>query len=599
MKIAGRPHARRAAWLHYVQAAAERPASGPGPIPRQTRSRWRRQDLTEAVREWLAQRRAHAGGQVDGALGWERSGWRDLRLVPIAAALWAGAAWAMVGPSLGVDEQATAGWAVGLCCGLLAAAGCCLALVRGRSALRGVEGSRLMRGLSLLIMIAALAGGVGFVAGEARLSEDTAGPAGQLLRDGGRVTARLEILSEPRRQQASGRFDYGPRYTADARLLRGIRDGQQFTASARILLVGGDELRDLSAGSRVELPVEVSPRGPGSAFLTARGGLRSVEAAEGASAWRAASRAALRAHAAWLPPDSAGLVPALAVGDRSRLDPRLEEDLRRAGLTHLTAVSGANFAIIIGSTVLALRAIRLPRPVVHTASVLVLIGFLGVVGPEPSVLRAAAMGVVTLLALASGRSAAGSAALCVAVVAVLLTDPALALSYGFVLSVLATLGITLLSRPIATRLSVRLPMWIAGPMAVPLAAQLLCGPVVVLLEPAFQTWSLAANLIVAPLVPPITIAATLALVLLPLAGPWAWMATAVAGLPAELLAVVAHWVASLPGARLPWPEGPCGALAMLLVSVVNGALVVALGGRSADDLRAKLARWRLHGKVDA
>ncbi|WP_197061867.1 ComEC/Rec2 family competence protein [Sinomonas humi] len=425
----------------------------------------------------------------------------------------------------------------------------------------------------------AVSGSVGFIAGAARLSADTAGPAGTLISEGGAAMASLEILSEPRRQAVTARFATGPRYMTDARLLAAVRDGQRFSASARVILAGGEYLRGLAAGTRVEVAVRVSPRGPGTAFVTAQGSPREIAPPAAAAGWRASAREGLRTHSAWLPANAAGLVPALAVGDRSRLDPQLEGAMSVAGLTHLTAVSGANFAIVVGTVVLFLRALRLPRKVVHGVSGVVLVCFVGIVGPEPSVLRAGAMGVVSLMALASGRTGAGSAALSAAIIAVVLADPALALSFGFALSVLATLGITLIARPLATRLSARLPAWLAAAVAVPLSAQLLCGPVVVLLEPSFQTWSLAANLAVAPLVPPITVGATLALAAGPLCAPIALVATAFAGLPAELLAGAAHAFAGLPGARLPWAGGPVGSVGMALVSLATAALVCGLGHR--------------------
>ncbi|HKU12640.1 MAG TPA: ComEC/Rec2 family competence protein [Sinomonas sp.] len=425
----------------------------------------------------------------------------------------------------------------------------------------------------------AVSGIAGFLASAARLSADTAGPAGKLLSNGGAAMASLEILSEPRRQAVTARFANEPRYITDARLRAATWEGQRFTASARVILAGGDHLRGVAAGTRIEIPVQVAASGPGTAFVTARGSPRAVDPPGGGAEWRAAVREMLRTNAEWLPANAAGLVPALAVGDRSRLDPELEGSLRVAGLTHLTAVSGANFAILLGTVVLGLRALRVPRKVVHAVCGAVLVCFVWIVGPEPSVLRAGAMGVVSLVALASGRTGAGAAALSAAVIAVVLTDPALSVSFGFALSVLATLGITLLARPLATRLSARLPPWLAAALSVPLSAQLLCGPVLVLLEPSFQTWSLAANLVVAPLVPPITVAATLALAAGPLCPPLAWAATAIAGLPAELLAGVAQAFAGLPGARLPWPEGPVGAVAMALGSAATTALVWGLGHR--------------------
>jgi competence protein ComEC len=260
--------------------------------------------------------------------------------------------------------------------------------------------------------------------------------------------------------------------------------------------------------------------------------------------------------------------------------------------------------MVLGTVGLVLRVVRLPRWAVGAACGLVLCGFVAVVGPEASVLRAGAMGAVGLLALVSGRRGTACAALCAAVGVILLVDPALALSYGFILSVLATLGITLLAPQLAAALSAYVSPWVAIAIAVPLSAQLVCGPVVVLLEPAFQGWSLVANVLASPLVPPITIAATLSLAIGMLCPPVAWFSAVVAGPPALVLAGLARGIAGLPGARLPWPEGIAGAAAMAGVSLVNLAVVLAVGHpkfpraarQAAGSLRSLVARTT-HGKV--
>jgi competence protein ComEC len=483
--------------------------------------------------------------------------------MPVAAAVWAGAAWAVIGPSAGLTVPSVAGWAGGVLVGGLLAA----ALLR-------------LRPVRLAVVVAALAWAAGFGAGAARLAHDSAGPAGRLLEQGGDAHVVLELLGEPRRQQSGGPFSSAPRYIADARLVAGTHNGLRFTGSARVVVVG-IALDGLRRGDLIEVPARAEGgRSDGTGFLSLRGTPKRTGSSP-QSYPTAALREALRARASNLPPDAAGLLPALAVGDRSALDPQLEADLRAAGLSHLTAVSGANFALVLGTVALALRAARLPRWAVGVTCGLTLLAFVAVVGPEASVLRAAAMGAVGLVALFAGRASTACAALCSAVVGILLIDPALALSYGFILSVLATLGITLLGRPLAAALAPRLGHWLAMVISVPLSAQLVCGPVVVLLDPVFQSWALPANILAAPLVPPITIAATLSLAMGTLCPPVAWLSTLAAGPPAVVLAGLAHGVAALPGSRLPWPEGGPGAVGMAAVSAVSAALVLLLGPGAA------------------
>ncbi|WP_171042474.1 hypothetical protein [Sinomonas gamaensis] len=313
-------------WARYVESAtlgAGRSAAGEElgeaeqstPVPR-----WRTaaERAGQAVREW-----ARAGAQDSSASAESFLGWRDLRLLPVAVAVWAGAAWAVIGPAAGLALPSVAGWAGGVLGGGLLAA----ALLR-------------LRAVKLAVVVAALAWAGGFGAGAARLAHDTAGPAGRLLAEGGDAQVVLELLGEPRRQQSGGPYSSAPRYIADARLVAGTRMGLRFTGSARVVVVGV-ALNGLRRGDLVEAPARVEGgRSDGTGFVSLRGTPKRTGSSP-QSYPTAALREALRTQASGLPPDAAGLLPALAVGDRSVLDPQLEADLRAAGLSHLTAVSGA------------------------------------------------------------------------------------------------------------------------------------------------------------------------------------------------------------------------------------------------------------------
>jgi len=209
----------------------------------------------------------------------------------------------------------------------------------------------------------------------------------------------------------------------------------------------------------------------------------------------------------------------MVTGDTGGLDEGLETAMKTVGLTHLTAVSGANCSLILGALLLAARSLRLAR---IPAAALALAGlglFVLMVGPDASVLRASLMGAIALTSLAGGRAGRGLSFLCLAVIALLLMQPELGVSFGFLLSVLATLGIIVLGRCIMGWFPASVPRWAAAAVAVPLSAQVLCGPVIVMLQPQFSTYSLLANILVAPLVAPVTILGTAAVALLPLA-PW-------------------------------------------------------------------------------
>ncbi|TYC11625.1 MBL fold metallo-hydrolase [Actinomadura syzygii] len=287
-------------------------------------------------------------------------------------------------------------------------------------------------------------------------------------------------------------------------------------------------------------------------------------------------RARLRAAVARLPPDQRGVLPGMIVGDTSGLDPALAEDFRTAGLTHLLVVSGANLAIVTGAVLGLCRLAGLGRRRAPPVAVLAVVVFVVIARPEPSVLRAAVMGLIGLLAMFTGRSRQGLPALAAAVLLLVLADPELARSYGFALSVLATAGLLVLGPPWRERLARRLPGPVADALAVAAAAEVAVAPVLVMLSGEVGVVSVFANLLAAPAVAPATLlgalAAVIASVCLPLARVIAWPA----GLATGWIIWVARTAATLPYATIPWTGGGLGALTLLLAA---GLAVLVLRSR--------------------
>ena len=296
-------------------------------------------------------------------------------------------------------------------------------------------------------------------------------------------------------------------------------------------------------------------------------------------------REAFREAAAGLPRDASGLLPGMVTGDTEALDEDLEAAMQIVGMSHLTAVSGANCSLVLGALLLLARSLRLPR---MPAAALALAGlglFVLLVGPDASVLRAALMGSIALASLTGGRTGRGLSFLCLAVIGLLLFDPGLGTGFGFLLSVLATLGIIVVGQKLVDLAPAFVPRCVAAALAVPLSAQLLCGPVIVLLQPQFSTYSMLANVLAAPLVAPVTLLGTAAVPLTILA-PWAATALiAVAGTFCGGVAGTARFMAGLPGASLPWPEGSFGLGTMAALSGLTlGIVLLALHPRAAADL---------------
>ncbi|MHC6220951.1 ComEC/Rec2 family competence protein [Arthrobacter sp. MMS24-S77] len=512
----------------------------------------------------------------------------DLRLVPSAVLAWAISVGTAFLPSL---------WTVVVCVALLVAV--CLLL----STLSGAP--RSLRTFPATLAIACLFGAAvaAHAAMEAGPRQD--GPVAGAAASRDSVVIHLVIVGEPRELGTDSRGS--GRWAVPAEVMDIATDGQLIHSRTRILLTGGQGWDQVVTGQEVRTAGKLKPAkaGQSEAGVLAAAtpplepdarqdpkGRQNPEAHGNIPHGPAQLKKQFSSAAEWLHGDAAGLLPGMVTGDTTGLDESLEAAMKATGTTHLTAVSGANCSLILGGLVLLARSLRLPRSASAIVALAGLAAFVMMVGPDASVLRAAVMGAIGLTALSGGRRGRSLGFLCLAITGLLILDPSLGMSVGFLLSVLATLGIVLLAKPIASWAPAWVPSWIASAIAVPLSAQLLCSPVIVALQPQFSSYSLLTNIAVAPFVAPVTILGTIAVPLVPLV-PWlAAIPMAIAGASAGMVAVIARLFAGLPGAALPWPEGPMGITTMLLWSVVTILLVwLVLHPAWASNAVLALHRW--------
>jgi competence protein ComEC len=406
-----------------------------------------------------------------------------------------------------------------------------------------------------------------------RLAERAAGPVPGWARERATATVVGQVAGDPSRLQEPGP-DGQERWAVRLRAPTVKARGGVARAGGPVLVLGGPSWGAAVAGSWVRAGGRFLPPRPADPAVAAMIASRPPVAVGTAPwPWRAAERlrAGLREACEGLAPDAGGLLPALVVGDTSRLPADLTADLRAAGLTHLTAVSGANVAIVGAFVAVAaayLGAGRSVRTVVTGAAVA---GFVVLARPEPSVLRAAVMGAVGLVGAVVARAGSGVPALSAATIALLVLDPWLARSFGFVLSVVATAGLLLLVPVWLHRW--HLPRPVAVALAVPLAAQAATAPVVVLLQPQISLVGVPANVLAAPAVAPATVAGVVAAGLSPLWPAGAHVVAMAGGIATSWIAAVAHTAADVPGGAVPWLPGRAGAalLALLTAAVILGS----------------------------
>lgn len=213
---------------------------------------------------------------------------------------------------------------------------------------------------------------------------------------------------------------------------------------------------------------------------------------------------------------SQGLLPGMVLGDTGLQDANERQMYIDAGLSHLSAVSGSNVTIITVTALLLARLATLGPRIQVGAAAVALAGFVMLVGLEPSVLRAAVTGVVGMLAVLGSAQMEPLHGLSLATISLLLWDSSLAASYGFALSVAATAGIValfpLLYRGLANPW---LPDIFNRALAVAIAADVVTLPLVALMAGRVPTVSILANVLVAPVVAPVTILGLVAIVLMP------------------------------------------------------------------------------------
>ncbi|MFC4072383.1 ComEC/Rec2 family competence protein [Actinoplanes subglobosus] len=487
----------------------------------------------------------------------------DLRLAGFTVGLWLAALGAL---------HLSAGWGLVTGGAGLVSAGFLVAAVRRASAGTGAWWAGAARWIGVAV---ALGVGCGAVATAARVSVREAPALAGLVGAGATVQVELVVRDDPRPLAGSA----GPPTYLVAVDLESVtaEDAAPVRLSARALVLGADPgWRGLLPGQRVAATGRLMPPRPGdlrAAALSARKPPRLLGRPSWAQRAAGVLRTGLQRACEPLPDDSGGLLPGLVVGDTSRLDPALEEDFRTTGLTHLTAVSGTNVAIVLGVVLFVVRRLRAGPVLCAVLCAIALAGFVILARPSPSVIRAAAMGAIGLIGLASGRSRAAVPALAAGAAVLLVVDPELAADAGFALSVMATAGLLLIAPVWRDGLRRRgFPAGVAEALAVPAAAQVACGPVVAAISGTVSLIAVPANLVAVPAIAPATLFGVGSAVLSPFWPAGAEFAAWAGHWPTEWLVLVAHTGARVPAGALPWPGGAAGGV---LLAVLTVAFLVA------------------------
>jgi competence protein ComEC len=299
-------------------------------------------------------------------------------------------------------------------------------------------------------------------------------------------------------------------------------------------------------------------------------------------------RGAAAAISAALPEPQAGLGSAMSIGLRDLVSRDVSNDFRVSGLSHVVAISGWHIAML-GAVVAGMlgRIGRRPRTIVVLLAICAYAIF---AGASPSILRAAVMASIVLLARESGRRGSASAGLALTVAGMLVIDPATVSDVGFQLSAAATAGLLVWGTRardwLQSRLPRRTPGWLLESLAVSSAAQAATLPLVLLHFGTLSLVSPLANLLIAPLVAPAMLVTAVAFgigVFIGLGVPALLFAplALVGSLVIGATIAIAHLCASLPMANV--------ALAVPLNLVAAGACLGAVAWLSRPRRAARAA----------
>jgi competence protein ComEC len=308
----------------------------------------------------------------------------DLRLVPLALAAWAGAA---------VGIGWTPGRAVAAAL-LLWMAG---ATVLGRSR---VSGQRWLVVVATLLVTGGALASAGLRADAVR-----AGPLGALASQRAAVHVSGRVTTDPVRK----RGQFGPMVLVSLTVRSVTARGIMTAVRSPVLVIGPPSWLDVAFGAQVEGFGHLQPAdGPDLAAVLVASGAPTVTQGPGwVDGGVARVRAGLTEAATPLAPPERALLPALVDGDVSSMPDQTTADFKTTGLTHLLAVSGSNLTLVLGFVLFMARWVRIRGYGIAVVGMVAVVFFVLLARPQPSVLRAAAMGVVAMAGLSTGSRPRG------------------------------------------------------------------------------------------------------------------------------------------------------------------------------------------------
>lgn len=268
-------------------------------------------------------------------------------------------------------------------------------------------------------------------------------------------------------------------------------------------------------------------------------------------------------------PEIAGILNGVILGDESLIPDSLSNQVKLSGLQHLVAISGAHISLLIGIAIFFLG--RRNRRITFIIAVIFLFSLILLVGLSASVLRAAIMGVIALFALVLGRGSGAISALSLGVIIAAAFYPELARGIGFQMSVFTTAAIVIFAIPLSALSGISQNFWLKI-LIVPLVAGTAVIPISAQIQSELSIFSVLANVLVAPVIPLITVLGLVAAIFSSLFPIIAYVLLVPCAICAWWVVQIAYLVSSIEILNLsPWVIAVIQTMA--LISIIFGASI--------------------------
>lgn len=255
----------------------------------------------------------------------------------------------------------------------------------------------------------------------------------------------------------------------------------------------------------------------------------------------------------------ASLLVGVLLGVQSTIPEDVLDAFSATGTSHILVISGWNISVIVAGIGNALAAVRIARKRAALLCLPILVLYVLFVGATPSVVRAAVMGGLAVVAILVDRESEAWTSLLVACVAMAAYDPNVLWDIGFQLSALATAGLFAFAKPVERVLTAQKMFqwrglsWAVEPLTATIAASSLSLPIILYYFGRLSLIAPLANVVMLPAVPFAMLFGALAtvagMIWLPLGqvvGLFAWPFL-------QWLLVCAQWLSLVPGAYTTLP----------------------------------------------